>query len=101
MAFQLPKIDFTDAKTRILVIFAGIVGFVLIIYLGKHFFSTPKTAAGPSKVASAPGNLQSVPGGQLTPEYYRALVQANAQAAKQAQISGGSAVPTLLNEPGA
>lgn len=101
MAFQFPKIDLADAKTRVLIIFAGVIAFVAIIYFGKQFFSSPKTTTGASRVAKAPGNLQSVPGGQLTPEYYRALVQANAQAAKQAQISGGSAVPTLLNEPGA
>lgn len=98
--FQLPKIDLADAKIRVLIIVVGVVGFVALIYLGRYFFTSAKTTTGPSKVAKAPGNLQSVPGGQLTPEYYRALVQANAQAAKQAQISGGSAVPTLLNQPG-
>jgi|GEM_PF-946296 len=101
MAFQLPKIDLTDAKTRVFIIFGGVLTFIVTIYIGMHFFSGTKVASGPSKVAGAPGGLQSVPGGQLTPEYYRALVQANEQAAKQAQISGGSAVPTLLNEPGA
>jgi polyhydroxyalkanoate synthesis regulator phasin len=101
MAFQLPKIDLADAKTRIILIFSGIVGFVLLIYLVVTFFSSSSSATGNAKVAGAPGGLQSVPGGQLTPEYYRALVQANSQAAKQAQMTGGSAVPTLLNEPGA
>ncbi len=101
MAFQFPKIDLTDAKTRIFIIVAGLIGFVVLIYIGRQFFTSPTSTAGPSHLAKAPTSLQSVPGGQLTPEYYRALVQANAQAAKQAQISGGSAVPTLLNEPGA
>lgn len=101
MAFQLPKIDFANAKTRIILIFSGVISFVLMIYLVVTFFSTGGGAAGNAKVAGAPGGLQSVPGSQLSPEYYRALVQANTQAAKQAQITGGSAVPTLLNEPGA
>lgn len=98
MALQLPKINLTDAKTRVIVIFGGIVGFVGIIYAAVHFLSNKTTATSASHVAGAPGGLQSVPGGQLTPEYYRALVQANTQAAKQAKISGGSAVPTLLNQ---
>ncbi len=101
MAFQFPKIDLADAKTRILLIIGGVIGFVVIVYVGRHLFTSAAPSSGPSHVAKAPGNLQSVPGGQLTPEYYRALVQANEQAAKQAQMSGGSAVPTLLNEPGA
>lgn len=100
MAFQFPKIDLADAKTRILIIIAGVIGFIILVYIGRQFFASKTPSAGPSRVATAPSTLQSVPGGQLTPEYYRALVQANEQAAKQAQISGGSAVPTLLNEPG-
>jgi len=99
MAFQLPKIDFNDAKTRVLIIVGGIAAFVGAIYFLVHFISNKTTTAGTSKLANAPGGLQSVPGGQLTPEYYRALVQANTQAAKQAKITGGSAVPTLLAEP--
>lgn len=101
MAFQLPTINLGDAKTRVIIIFSGIIGFVAVIYAAVHFLSNKSATTGTSHVASAPGGLQSVPGGQLTPEYYRALVQANTQAAKQAKISGGSAVPTLLNEPGA
>ncbi len=101
MALQLPKINLADAKTRVLLIFGGLLGFILIVYLMMTLLSNPRSGSGASKVAGAPGGLQSVPGGELTPEYYRALVQANTQAAKQAQISGGSAVPTLLNEPDA
>ncbi|MCE3237704.1 MAG: hypothetical protein K0R24_685 [Gammaproteobacteria bacterium] len=56
------------------------------------------SATGPSKVAGAPAGLQSVPGSKdLSPQYYRTLAQANTQAAQQAQITGGSAVPTLIN----
>lgn len=100
MAFDFSKLNFfsrLDARARVLVLFGGVAGFILIIFLATRFFSNESGTTGPSRVASAPQNLQSVPGGQLTPEYYRALQQANTQSAQQAQISGGSAVPTLLN----
>ncbi|MFZ2314193.1 MAG: TrbI/VirB10 family protein [Gammaproteobacteria bacterium] len=100
MAFDFSKLNFfsrLDARARVLVLFGAVAGVILLIFLATRFFSNESGTTGPSKVASAPQNLQSVPGGQLTPEYYRALQQANTQSAQQAQISGGSAVPTLLN----
>lgn len=89
-----------DAKTRVFIVIAGAVGlgllgFLIFRYLGGGGAAT----VGPSRVASAPGSLQSVPGSQMTPEFYRAVMQANTQAAQQAQITGGSAVPTLINVP--
>lgn len=100
MALDFSKFNFfnrLDARARIFFLIAGIVGVILIIYFITRLFSGGTSTTGPSRVASAPQGLQSVPGGQLTPEYYRALQQANVQAAQQAQISGGSAVPTLVN----
>lgn len=85
-----------DAKTRFLMV-AAVVGVLGgIIYFVANMGSAPQK--GQASVAGAP-SLQSVPGSQLSPEYYRALIQSNAQSAKQAQISGGSAVPTLVNAP--
>lgn len=101
MALKIPGLKFfteADAKTRIFFLLAGFFSIGIFIYLGASYFSgeAAKTT-GPSAVANAPGELKSIPGGQLSPEYYRALVQANTQAAKQAEISGSSAVPTLIN----
>src|SRR3989338_9557359 len=100
MAFDFSKLNFftrLGARARVFVLLSGLVGVVGLVYLGVSYLSSDSQTTGPSKVASAPQGLQSVPGGQLTPEYYRALQQANQQAAQQAQISGGSAVPTLVN----
>lgn len=103
MAIKFPpqfKFATMDAKTRLFVIVA-IVAFIFFLgYLAYRYFGGGAGAAGPSKVATAPSGLQSVPGSQLSPEYYRALMQANQQAAQQAQITGGSAVPTLINVQG-
>lgn len=98
--FDFSKLNFfnrLDARARVFFLFAGVVGVVLIIYLGTRFLSGGGTTTGTSRVASAPQGLQSVPGGNLTPEYYRALMQANVQRAQQQQMTGGSAVPTLIN----
>jgi type IV secretory pathway VirB10-like protein len=98
--FSFAKLNFfskLDARARVFVLFAGVIGMIFLIYIGSRFLGGGSAAIGPSRVASAPQGLQSVPGGQITPEYQRALMQANAQAAQQAQMTGGSAVPTMIN----
>jgi hypothetical protein len=100
MAFDFSKLNFfnrLDARSRIFVIIGAVVGFIVLVYFGTRYFAGPEETTGPSRVAGAPQGLQSVPGGQLTPEYQRALMQANVQAAQQAQVTGGSAVPTMIN----
>jgi intracellular multiplication protein IcmE len=86
----------TDAKSRIVIVIGTVVGIVGLVYLASHFLGGGGTT-GSANVANAPSNLQSVPGGQLTPEYSRALSQENAQAAQRAQSTGTSAVATLVN----
>jgi uncharacterized protein YutE (UPF0331/DUF86 family) len=87
-----------NAKSRVFIIVGTVLGIVGMVVVASKFLGGGAKLAGSAKVAGAP-SLQSVPGGQLTPEYYRALMQANAQTAQQAQVSGASAVPTLVNAP--
>src|SRR6185312_12387141 len=104
MAIKLPSFKIfanTDAKSRVFFVLAIMVGVsAAVFFIFRYFFASPNTT-GASKVATAPASLQSVPGGQLSPEYYRTLIQANQQAAQQAQMTGGTAVPTLVNIPAA
>lgn len=100
MAIDFSKLNFfsrLNARSRVAVLVGGVIGLVLLIYFGTRFFSGGDRTTGPSRVATVPSGVQSVQGGQLTPEYYRALMQANTQAAQQAQISGTSAINTLVN----
>jgi polyhydroxyalkanoate synthesis regulator phasin len=100
--FKMPSFDFftkADAKTRVFLVFAAVAALVLVIFLIVRYFGSGE-AGGGTRVANAPSSLQTVPGSQMSPEFYRAVVQANQQAAQQAQISGGSAVPTLINVTG-
>lgn len=102
MAFKLPQFKFSgmDSKSRVFILLASLVGVIAMVYLAVKYFGTDESVTGPSRVAGAPSGLQSVPGSkELSAEYYRTLAQANAQAVQQAQISGGSAVPTLINTP--
>lgn len=102
MALSLPKLDFFNrlsARGRVVFLLGAIIGFLVLIYLITRYLSTGPTT-GSSHVAEAPRGLQSVPGGQMTPEYQRAIEQANAQRAQQAQITGKSAIPTLINVTG-
>lgn len=103
MAFDFSKLNFftrLDARARVFVLFGGVIGVIVLIYLATSYFSSDQATLGPSQVAGAPSNLQSVPGGQLTAEYSKALQQANTQVAQQATMSGDSAVPTLMNYGG-
>lgn len=106
MAFDFSKLNFLnklDARARIFVLTGGIIGVVFLVYLGTTFLSGGEEATGPTRVASAPQGLQTIPGGQETPEFRRAIEQANLARAQQAQLSGTSAVPTMINigQPGA
>lgn len=103
MALDFSKLNFftkLDARARMLVVLGAIVGFILIIYLSTRFFVGGSNTTGPSRVAGAPPGVQSTPGGNLTPEYQRALEQANFQSAQQATIQGTSAIPTAINYGG-
>lgn len=104
MALDLSKLNFfsrLDARARVLVLFGAVIGLIFLVYFGTRYFAGGSSTTGPSRVANAPQGLQSTPGSkQLTPEYYRALAQANAQSAQQAQISGGSAINTMINVGG-
>jgi type IV secretory pathway VirB10-like protein/polyhydroxyalkanoate synthesis regulator phasin len=98
--FKFPKFSAADAKSRVFLVVVAVVGIGILGYAAVGFFSGGSTASGPSRVANPAANLQSVPGSQLSPQYYQALKQANVQASQQAQMTGGSAVPTLVNIPG-
>lgn len=98
--FSFKKFNFfsrLDARSRVVVLFAGIVGVIFLFYLGTKYLIGGGSTTGPTHVANAPSGLQSVPGGTLTPEYQRALLEANKQAAQSAQMTGSSALPTMLN----
>lgn len=99
MALRLPEFfSRTDTKSRLMLITVVLSTVAAVIFFGNRFLGDKKTA-GSAKVASAPTNLQSVPGSKVSQEYYKALMQSNEQAAKKAQMTGGSAVPTLVNIP--
>ena len=101
MALKLPEfITKSDAKSRIVILIAGVALVGSLIYVASLYLGGADAGGGKATLANAPSGLQSVPGSQLSPEYYRALTQANSQATKQAQINGTSAVPTLINTNG-
>src|SRR5438132_1644282 len=99
MAIDFSKINFfnrLNARSRIFFLIAGVIGVVFLVYIVTVYFTGGGATGGGSSVATAPAGLQSVPGGELTPEYQRALEQANAQRSQQAQMAGTSALPTQI-----
>lgn len=98
--FDFSKLNFfnrLDARSRVFVLLAGFLGMVMIIYLVTRYLSGGGATVSTSRVANAPAGLQSVPGETPSPAYFRSLEQLNAQRAQQAQMTGVSAVPTLIN----
>src|SRR5437868_1020231 len=98
MALDFPifkKFKGLSARSRILILVGGTALSLYIIYSIFNYFFGGKPI-GASQVATAPAGLQSVPGGKVSPEFYRAVMEANVQAAQQAKVSGQSAVPTLV-----
>lgn len=100
MAINFPGGKFfsgNDAKSRIFILIGAVFGIGLAIFLASRYLGGGNSGDGGSEVASAPSGLQSVPGGKTSAEYSQAILQANEQAAQQAQMTGGSAIPTLIN----
>src|SRR3990167_2650953 len=98
MAFDFSKFNFfrrLDARGRIFFLFAGTVAVLFFIYLGVRFLWGDGQATGTSSIAGVPAGIQSIPYGDVSPEYAKALQQANLQAAQQARITGTSAVATI------
>lgn len=99
MAFDFSKLNFIsklDARSRVFVLFGGVIGaFVAIYFLSTYFFGGG-TATGSSTVASAPQGLSSTPGGTASPEFVKAVISSDKNAVEQAKMSGTSAVPTLI-----
>lgn len=103
MAFDFSKLNFfskLDARSRVVVLLLGTIGFILIIYFGSRYFFGGEGTVGPSRVAAPPPGLQSVPGGELIPAYQQALEEANIQREQQARMRGESAVPTMIRAGG-
>ena len=109
MAFDFSKLNFfsrLDARSRVIFLAMGVVGVVFLVYVGTRYLFGGGETTGASRVATAPAGLQSIQGGTLTPQFARAVEQANVQRAQQAQLTGASAVPTQINigqqaQPGA
>lgn len=100
MALKLPKLQLfsgADAKSRIFLLFAGVVGFTLLIYIIVKFFGGNDAAIGGATVAKAPSGLVSVPGSELTPQYARAVELASEERSKRGIQERSAAVPTLMN----
>jgi type IV secretory pathway VirB10-like protein/polyhydroxyalkanoate synthesis regulator phasin len=101
MAFKLPQFKILsniDAKSRLFILFAAVVGISFAVYLAVYFFGNATSTAS-ARVANAPKNLVSVPGGNISPEYQQTVEEANLRRIEEArqQGAGASAIPTVLN----
>jgi len=101
MAVKLPSfrlLPAAGAKSRVFIVFFLFLAAIVGGYYVMKYFSGPSTG-GSASIAAAPEGLQSIPGGNSSPEFSRAVAAANAEASQKAQMTGGSAVPTLSAVP--
>ena len=98
MAIKLPKMfTGTDAKSRIFVRLCSCCCLLSRYLFCGQLFKRWSVKRSDKSCYRRPPHLRTnwFRRFQMTPEFYQAVVQANTQAARQAQISGGSAVPTI------
>lgn len=94
MADKLKKLTGKSQKTWIII---GVVAAVIVLFLYLRSGSSPTGDQNNSSVVAAP-NIQNSPGGtKVSPEYYQAVLQSNAVAAKKAEDLGQTSVATLVN----
>jgi len=104
MAFKIPGLkafSAVDAKSRMFILFAAVVGISLAVYLGVHFLGRGGTAA-TARVAPAPAGMVSVPGGETSAEYERTQAEASRRRLEEARQTGAgtSAISTVTNAVG-
>lgn len=104
MALKLPGLKAfanVDAKSRMFILFAAVVGISLAVYTAVYFLGGPSTTAS-ARVAAPPRGLASVPGGETSAEYQQTLEEANIrrQQAAEQQGVGSSSIPTVINVSG-
>lgn len=96
--FQLDFLNKLSARSRVLILFAGIIVVSALIYFATEYLQGGTSTVGASSVASTPSSVQAPTGSaNLTPEYYKAIRAANEQAAKYASVSTNSALPNIVN----
>lgn len=102
MALKIPGLKIfsgIDARSRIFLLFAGVVAVSLTVYMLVRFLGGTTGLTGPTSVANAPKGLTSVPGGELNPQYEKTLEAANVKRSQQGISSKTAAVPTIINAP--
>ena len=88
---------FSNTRTRVIIIFTAVVLLIAILIGYFKLHSVYSSAQLSSAVSSAPGSIQSIPGVlDPTAQYAKLQQQQNVDQAKQAQVTGGSAIPTII-----
>ena len=90
----------SNSRTRTVLIFTVVLLAVGIVFGFLRLHGAREAAGGSSKVANAPRNIQSIPGGfggsKESAEYAKLQEQQNTEQAKRASHTGKSAIPTLI-----
>lgn len=86
-----------DTKTRTILIIVGIVVFFgLAIIVKSALTNDDNVGQRASSVAGVPGNIENIPGGDITEQYRNLQLEENASRAEKAKQQGKSSIPTLV-----
>ncbi len=93
------KALFSNTRSRVIILFTVVLLSIAVI-IGIIKLTTSATAPGSGSTANltnAPTGMQSIPGSMDPTAQYASLQQAqNVEQAKQAAVTGGSAIPTII-----
>lgn len=91
------KALFSNARTRVIILFTLILVIVTIVIGYIKFSSSNDFGASESDVNRAPSTIRSIPGAlNQTEQYANLQQQQNIEQAQQASKSGASAIPTII-----
>lgn len=90
------KALFSNTRTRLIIIFTAVL-LVLAVVIGYLKLRHVSEGGGVSRLPQGPTGIQSIPGAlDPTAQYAKLQEQQNVTQAKQAENTGGSAIPTII-----
>ncbi|BCA94125.1 hypothetical protein TUM19329_04860 [Legionella antarctica] len=88
---------FSNTRTRVIIIFTMILLIVAVVIGYVKLRSVSEGPEGTSQLPQGPTGIQSIPGVlDPTAQYAKLQEQQNISQAKQAETTGGSAIPTII-----
>lgn len=94
---NLSKIGSGNPRLRAVVVLGVVIFAVIFVWAVVKSWRGDTVESGQSSLSQVPGDVNSTPGGKLSPEYYRAVIKSNQEKERAAVMTGKSSIPTMIN----